>query len=90
MNCMPSNRLGLGAFQELRQWVLEIAAIGRRHHDMSARFHELFDLLQKLVRMRDMPDNLGDQHHVKTPIQAEVENIAGGKLRSPGSCFSRT
>jgi hypothetical protein len=56
---------GIGTFGKLRQRVSEVAAIGRRHHDVTARPNECRGLGQKFIRMRDVLDDFGDEDRVE-------------------------
>ena len=70
---------GIGTFRKFRKRVAEVTAVRSRHHHMAARLHHAPNLPQEVIGMRDVLDDLGDEHHVETALKPQLKDIARRK-----------
>src|ERR1035438_10437151 len=67
---------GVLALRKPWQWVSHITSVGSGHDDNSPGSDELGDLLQKLIRVRDVLDDLTDKHRVERPRKGHLQRVA--------------
>src|SRR5438309_8505323 len=59
----------------------------RGHNDVAARLRQCCNLHEKVIRVRDMLDDLGGQYNIELSGEANREEVTGCEVNNPALMF---